>query len=155
MYLRGAIGSKDGGNWMACWTSLCVKIWSFTPYLNGEKKKKKKRETVNIRDNDGPPIKENLTHSWKFLGDNRSDAIKIYFQLSVIKHTDNWFYNNRHYMFNPLTPKIWLLILPPCCYTFPCKLVMRIWCSIMTKIQVLPDKFEFLITNLLDSAQIL
>ena len=121
----------------------------------GKKKKKKKRETVNIRDNDGPPIKENLTHSWKFLGDNRSDAIKIYFQLSVIKHTDNWFYNNRHYMFNPLTPKIWLLILPPCCYTFPCKLVMRIWCSIMTKIQVLPDKFEFLITNLLDSAQML
>ena len=55
----------------------------------GKKKKKKKRETVNIRDNDGPPIKENLTHSWKFLGDNRSDAIKIYFQLSVIKHTDN------------------------------------------------------------------
>ena len=41
------------------------------------KKKKKKRETVNIRDNDGPPIMENLTHSWKFLGDNRSDAIKI------------------------------------------------------------------------------
>ena len=58
-------------------------------------------------------------------------------------------------MFNPLTPKIWLLILPPSCYTFPCKLVMRIWCSIMTKIQVLPDKFEFLITNLLDSAQML
>ena len=52
-------------------------------------KKKKKRETVNIRDNDIPPIMENLTHSWKFLGDNRSDAIKIYFQLSVIKHTDN------------------------------------------------------------------
>lgn len=77
LYLRGAIGSKDGGNWMACWTSLCVKIWSFTPYLNGEKKKKKKRETVNIRDYDGPPIMENLTHSWKFLGDNRSDAIKI------------------------------------------------------------------------------
>ena len=43
----------------------------------GEKKKKKKRETVNIRDYDGPPIIENLTHSWKFLGDNRFDAIKI------------------------------------------------------------------------------
>ena len=40
-------------------------------------KKKKKRETVNIRDYDGLPIMENLTHSWKFLGDNRSDAIKI------------------------------------------------------------------------------
>ena len=40
-------------------------------------KKKKKRETVNIRDYDGPPIMENLTHSWKFLRDNRSDAIKI------------------------------------------------------------------------------
>ena len=53
------------------------------------KKKKKKRKTVNIRDYDGPPIMENLTHSWKFLGENRSDAIKIYFQLSVIKHTDN------------------------------------------------------------------
>ena len=26
---------------------------------------------------------------------------------------------------NPLTPKIWLLILPCGCYTFPCKLVMR------------------------------
>ena len=43
----------------------------------GKKKKKKKRETVNIRDYDGPPIMENLTHLWKFLGDNRSDAIKI------------------------------------------------------------------------------
>ena len=30
--------------------------------------------------------------------------------------------------FNPLTPKIWLLILPYSCYTFPCKLVMRTWC---------------------------
>ena len=59
------------------------------PEWGKKKKKKKKRETVNIRDNDGPPIKENLTHSWKFLGDNRSDAIKIYFQLSVIKPTDN------------------------------------------------------------------
>ena len=31
---------------------------------------------------------------------------------------------------NPLTPKIWLLILPSSCYTFPCKLVMGIWCLI-------------------------
>ena len=46
LYLRGAIGSKDGGNWMACWTSLCVKIWSFTPYLNGEKKKRKKEKLL-------------------------------------------------------------------------------------------------------------
>ena len=61
-------------------------------------KKKKKRETVNIRDNDIPPIMENLTHSWKFLGDNRSDAIKIYFQLSVIKHTDNWFSLGKWYL---------------------------------------------------------
>ena len=30
----------------------------------------------------------------------------------------------------PLTPKIWLLILPSSCYTFPCKLVTRIWHSI-------------------------
>ena len=29
---------------------------------------------------------------------------------------------------NPLTPKIWFLILPSSCYTFPCKLVMRTWC---------------------------
>ena len=29
---------------------------------------------------------------------------------------------------DPLTPKIWLLILPCSCYTFPCKLVMRNWC---------------------------
>ena len=29
---------------------------------------------------------------------------------------------------NLLTPKIWLLILPSGCYTFPCKLVMRTWC---------------------------
>lgn len=28
---------------------------------------------------------------------------------------------------NPLTLKIWLLILPSSCYTFRCKLVMRIW----------------------------
>ena len=32
--------------------------------------------------------------------------------------------------FNPLTPKIWLLILPSSCYTFPNKLVMIIWCKI-------------------------
>ena len=31
---------------------------------------------------------------------------------------------------NPLTPKIWLLILPSGCYTFPYKLITRIWCSI-------------------------
>ena len=31
---------------------------------------------------------------------------------------------------NPLTPKIWLIILSSSGYTFPCKLVMRIWCSI-------------------------
>ena len=31
---------------------------------------------------------------------------------------------------NLLTPKIWLLILPSSCYTFPCKLITRIWCSI-------------------------
>ena len=30
----------------------------------------------------------------------------------------------------PLTPKIWLLILPSSCCTFPCKLVMRTWCWI-------------------------
>ena len=34
------------------------------------------------------------------------------------------------YFLNPLTPKIWLLILPFSWYTFPCKLVMRIWYSI-------------------------
>ena len=32
--------------------------------------------------------------------------------------------------FNPLTPKIWLLILPSSCHTFPCKLVTRICSSI-------------------------
>ena len=32
------------------------------------------------------------------------------------------------WLFNPLTPKIWLLILPSSCYTFLCKLVARIWC---------------------------
>ena len=31
---------------------------------------------------------------------------------------------------NPLTPKIWLFLLPSSCCTFPCKLFMRIWCSI-------------------------
>ena len=30
------------------------------------------------------------------------------------------------WIFNPLTPKIWLLILPSSCYTFLCKLVARI-----------------------------
>ena len=46
-------------------------------YSIPEWEKKEKRETVNIRDYYGPPIMENLTHSWKFLGHNRSDAIKI------------------------------------------------------------------------------
>ena len=31
---------------------------------------------------------------------------------------------------NPLTPKIWLLILPCSCYTLLCKFVMRTWCLI-------------------------
>ena len=31
---------------------------------------------------------------------------------------------------NPLTLKIWLLILPSSCYTFPYKLITRIWCLI-------------------------
>ena len=34
------------------------------------------------------------------------------------------------FLFNPLTPKFWLLILPSSCYTFPCKLATRIWHSI-------------------------
>ena len=34
-------------------------------------------------------------------------------------------------LFNPLTPKIWLLILPSSCYRFPCNLVTRILCYIM------------------------
>ena len=41
---------------------------------------------------------------------------------------------------NPLTAKIWLLILSSCCYTLPCKLVTRIWCKIKIK---LPDKFFY------------
>ena len=35
---------------------------------------------------------------------------------------------NMHTAVNPLTPKIWLLILPSGCYTFSCKLVSRTWC---------------------------
>ena len=31
---------------------------------------------------------------------------------------------------SPLTPKIWLLILPSGCYKFPSKLVLRIWSEI-------------------------
>ena len=42
---------------------------------------------------------------------------------------------------NPLAPKIWLLILPSYCYTFPCKLVTGIWCQI--KIKISTDKFEY------------
>ena len=42
---------------------------------------------------------------------------------------------------NPLALKIWLLILPSYCYTFPCKLVTRIWCQI--KIKISTDKFEY------------
>ena len=33
-------------------------------------------------------------------------------------------------LLNPLTPKIWLLILPSSYYTFPCRLITRIRCSI-------------------------
>ena len=35
---------------------------------------------------------------------------------------------NHYVINNPSTPKIWLLILPFSCYTFPCGLVTRIWC---------------------------
>ena len=37
------------------------------------------------------------------------------------------------YSFNSLPPKIWLLILPSSCLTFPCNLVMRMWCLIRIK----------------------
>ena len=37
------------------------------------------------------------------------------------------------FFFNPSTPKIWLLVLPSSCYTFPRKLVLRIWCKIEAK----------------------
>ena len=36
------------------------------------------------------------------------------------------------HLLNTLTPNIWLFILPSSCYTFPCKLVIRIWCKINT-----------------------
>ena len=38
--------------------------------------------------------------------------------------------NDTTHCFNPLTPKIWLLILLSSYYTFPCKLVMGTWCEI-------------------------
>ena len=38
--------------------------------------------------------------------------------------------SHRHAYYNPLTPKICLLILASNCYTFPCNLVARIWCQI-------------------------
>ena len=34
---------------------------------------------------------------------------------------------------NPLTPKIWLLLLSSCCHMIPCKLVIRIWYKIKIK----------------------
>ena len=42
---------------------------------------------------------------------------------------DQWEHSNqKQTTIDPLTPKIWLLILPSSCYTFTCKLVTRIWC---------------------------
>ena len=41
--------------------------------------------------------------------------------------TEGILYNN---CINNVTSKIWLLILLSSCYTFPCKLVMRIWCKV-------------------------
>ena len=38
--------------------------------------------------------------------------------------------NDTAHCFNPLTPKIWLLILLSSYYTFPCKLVMGTWWEI-------------------------
>ena len=54
------------------------------------------------------------------------------------------------HLLNTLTPNIWLFILPSSCYTFPCKLVIRIWCKINTTnstwifiyLNLRPDKFE-------------
>ena len=43
------------------------------------------------------------------------------------------------FFLNPLNSKIWLSVLPSSYNTFPCKLVMRIWCKI--KIKTLLDKF--------------
>ena len=37
---------------------------------------------------------------------------------------------------NNLTPKIWLIILPFSCHTFPCELATRIWCQIKITISV-------------------
>ena len=48
----------------------------------------------------------------------------------VITYTNHIPQKNLSTVFNPLTAKIWLLILPSSFYTFLCKMVMRIWWSI-------------------------
>ena len=42
--------------------------------------------------------------------------------------------------FNLLTPKIWLLILPSSCYTFPCNYLWEV--DVRSRKELLPDKFE-------------
>ena len=63
------------------------------------------------------------------------DFIISYFvHQTQFKHVNRKTFTNTHlalllyFRFNPWTPEIWLLILLFSCYTFPSKLVTRIWC---------------------------
>ena len=48
--------------------------------------------------------------------------------LTIIVHVCLTLFSSQDLNVNPLTPKIWLLILPSSCYIFPCELDTRIWC---------------------------
>ena len=67
---------------------------------------------------------------WDWLSSKKG---KLYEGVTMELKSGNWKSGlnycifKRKVPFNPLTPKIWLIILPSCCFTFPCRLVMRIW----------------------------
>ena len=75
---------------------------------------------------------------------------RIWLKFFKIVNLPSWF---RFDEFSPLTPKIWLLILPSSCYTFPCKLVTRIFCSIRDNMLYLIS-LSILTTCLLDNVWI-
>ena len=95
----------------------------------------------------GPTKFDKKWHKWVYetFGSNGLRLVEILTRFSFLSKNSVYFpqtlqkenywgpltkNNDTTHCFNPLTPKIWLLILLSSYYTFPCKLVMGTWCEI-------------------------
>ena len=82
-------------------------------------------------------LEEFSFHSYCYISDENPAEVKkihlrtLFLNIFLCQRGNSYLYDVLKALgFNPLTPKICLSILPSSYYTFPCKLIMRIWCSI-------------------------